>query len=160
MTGRLDRASAAVAIALRILPVAGEPGYPTPCEIAVGLAGILYAHCGPMERLTLAVATLMSLDPENLDALLAATQRDREPPWPFLGVGRKHRSPVLSAADKRRMTTIPDFDDTNFEAKLGVGTIDQNKRALVRIWNVISDSSRRNFLKRVATPAELRRAAA
>ena len=36
MTGRLDRASAAVANALRVLPAAGEPGYPSPGEIAAG----------------------------------------------------------------------------------------------------------------------------
>ncbi len=33
---RLDRASAAVANALRVLPAAGEPGYPSPGEIATG----------------------------------------------------------------------------------------------------------------------------
>ena len=36
MTGWLDRAGAAVANALRVLPAAGEPGYPSPGEIAAG----------------------------------------------------------------------------------------------------------------------------
>lgn len=156
--GRLDRVANATMSALRLLPTAGETGHMPPGELAVGLSDIYGKHLGPCERLCLASAALMALDPEDHDSLLAAAQRDREPPWPFLGVGRKHRSPVLSAADKRRMATIPDFDDPDFEAKLGVGTIDQNKRALVRIWNGLSDGNRRKFLKRAASPADLRRA--
>ena len=51
---RLERVSAAVANALRILPVAGEPGFMSPGGIAAGLADILRAHTGPCERLCIA----------------------------------------------------------------------------------------------------------
>ncbi len=76
MTGRLDRAGAAVATALQILPVTGDPGHMSPGELAAGLALILRARCGPMERLTLASAALMALDRDNLDSLMTAAQRD------------------------------------------------------------------------------------
>ena len=75
-------------------------------------------------------------------------------------VRREHRRPPLTEADLARMAQIPDFDDPDFEAKLCVGTIDQNKRALVRIWNSLSDGDRRAFLKRATAPAKFRKVAA
>ncbi len=160
MTSRLDRIGSAVTLSLRLLPMAGEPGHMPAGEIAAGLAIILRARLGPYERLTVASAGLMALAPEDLDTLLMAAQRHREPPWPFTGLDRKHRPPLLTGDDKRRMAAIPDFDDPDFEAKLGTGTIDQNKRALVRIWNSLSDGDRRAFLRRAVASAEVRKAAA
>ena len=120
MTGRLDRASAAVANALRVLPAAGEPGYPSPGEIAAGLALILRARCGPMERLTLASAALMALDRDARQDLLHAAERDRQAEeFPFPGVDpelwarvcREHRPPPLTPIEKRRAAAIQ-FEDT------------------------------------------------
>jgi hypothetical protein len=48
---RLDRASAAIANALRILPSAGEPGYSSPGKLTAGLASIFRKLLGPCERL-------------------------------------------------------------------------------------------------------------
>jgi hypothetical protein len=80
----------------------------------------------------------------------------------FAKVSREHRPPPLTTEERRRLADIPDFDDPDFEAKLGTATatIAQNKRALVRVWNALSDEDRRVFLVRIASPAELRRALA
>ncbi len=132
MTARLDRASASVANALRILPAAGEPGYPSPGEIAAGLAHILRAHCGPMERLALASAAMMALDRDNLDSLMTAAQRDLEPPWPFTSFGRGHRPPPLTKIEQRRAAAIQ-FDDTlrAILAAAWAGASDRDRRDLV-----------------------------
>jgi len=149
MTARLDRVGASVANAMRVLPVAGEPGYPSPGEIAAGLALIFRARYGPMERLCGASAFLMSLDPEDLDTLLKAAQRDREPPRPFTGLSRRHRSPPLTPIEKRRAAQIPDFDDPDFLAKLGAGTSARDRRArLASAWNGASNRDRRDLVAR------------
>ena len=74
--GRLERVGSAVANALLILPAADSPGHMSPGEFAAGLALILRARCGPMERLTLASAALMALDRDTAEALAKATLHD------------------------------------------------------------------------------------
>ena len=76
MTGRLDRASAAVANALRVLPVAGSVGHPAPSELAAGLAVIFRARLGPNERLYLASAAMLSLDRDAAEQLAKAALHD------------------------------------------------------------------------------------
>ena len=152
MTALLDRTAAAVANAMRFLPAAGEPGYPSPGEIAAGLACILRARLGPMERLCGASAFLMALDPEDLDTLLPAAQRDQEPSWPRFG--RRHRPPLLTPAEKRRAAQIPDFDDPDFLAKLGAGTTAHDRRArLASAWNGASNRDRRDLISRATARA-------
>ena len=74
--GRLDQAGSAVANALRILPSCGDPGYPSPGELAVGLATIFRARLEPCERLCLASAAMTSLDRDAAEELVAATLHD------------------------------------------------------------------------------------
>ena len=75
---RLDRAGSAVAVALslRLLPAAGEPGHMSPGELAAGLATIFRARLDPCERLALAGAAMMSLDRGAAEELVAATLHD------------------------------------------------------------------------------------
>ncbi len=138
---RLDRASAAVANALRVLPAAGEPGYPSPGEIAAGLATIFRDRYGPMERLTLASAAMMALDPDARHELTQAAERDRQADdWPFPGVDpelwarvcREHRPPSLTKIEQRRAAAIQ-FDDTPraILATAWAGASDRDRRDLV-----------------------------
>ena len=130
--GRLDRASAAVANALRVLPAAGEPGYPSPGEIAAGLALIFRVRYGPMEKLTLASAAMMSLDPDARHELTQAVERDREPPRPFASFGRRHRPPPLTPIEKRRAAAITFDDDPRaILAAAWAGASDRDRRDLV-----------------------------
>lgn len=76
MTARPDRVGEAVARMLRLLPAAGEPGHASEYGLATGLSCILRARLGPMERLTLASATIMSLDAEDAEALAQAALAD------------------------------------------------------------------------------------
>ncbi len=76
MTGRFDRASAAVVNALRVLSDAGEPGFQSPGTLAAGLATIFRARLNPIERLTIASAALMSLDRDAAEQLAEATLSD------------------------------------------------------------------------------------
>ena len=141
---RLDRASAAVANALRVLPAAGEPGYPSPGEIAAGVALILRARCGPMERLCLASATLMALDRDARLELIQAAERGRQAEeFPFPGVNpklwahvcREHRPPPLTKIEKRRAAAIQ-FDDSP-------------RAILAAAWAGASDKDRRDLVNRV-----------
>ena len=134
MTGRLDRMGNATVLALRLLPAAGSPGHMSPGEIAAGLALIIRARCGPMERLTLASAALMALDPDSLDTLITAAQRDLDPPWPFTSFGRRHRPPPLTPIEKRRAAAIQ-FEDTP-------------RAVLAAAWAGASDRDRRDLVKR------------
>jgi len=70
--GRLDRASAAVANALRVLPAAGDPGYPSPGEIAAGLV-TTQPLTGP--RFERAVEHLHRLGPRPVAELLIEIAR-------------------------------------------------------------------------------------
>ncbi len=91
---RLDRASAAIADALRILPAAGDPGYMPPGEIAEDLAIIFRKRLGPSERLTVASAAMLSLDPDSRDTLIPTAERGRRADsvfrraWPAAGCDR------------------------------------------------------------------------
>jgi hypothetical protein len=92
---------------------------------------------------------MMALAPEDLDTLLMAAQRHRQPPWLFTGLDRKHRPPLLTGADKRRMATIPDFDDPDFLVKLGAGTTVHARRArLASAWNDATDRDRSDLVNR------------
>ena len=73
---RLDSASAAIADALRTLPVAGEPGHSSPADLAAGLASIFRKRFGPCERLTVASAAMMALDLDAAEELAEATLCD------------------------------------------------------------------------------------
>ncbi len=143
MTARPDRTGSAVAIALRILPSCGDPGYPSPGELAAGLAIILRARCGPMERLTLASAALMALDRDARQELTQAAERDRQAEeFPFPGVNpemfrrvcREHRSPPLTRIEKRRADAIQ-FDDSP-------------RATLAAAWAGASDRDRRDLVNR------------
>ncbi len=138
---RLDRASTAVANAFRVLPVAGEQGHMSPGEIAAGLALIFRARYGPMERLTLASAALMALDPDARRKLTEAAERDRQAKeFPFPGVDpemwarvcREHRPPPLTKIEKRRAAAIQ-FEDTPraILAAAWAGASDRDRRDLV-----------------------------
>ncbi len=92
---RLDRASAAVANALRALPVAGDPGHMPAGDVAAGVATILRKRLGPCERLTVASAAMLSLDPDSRDTLIRTAERGRKAEQVFRRVGyRHHRHPV------------------------------------------------------------------
>ena len=140
---RLDRTGAAIANALRILPYAGEPGYPAPGELAGDLAFILRGLCGPMELVTLASASVLALDDDTRKELVGAAERDSAPPWPFPGVDREmwrqvcreHRSPALTPIEKRRAAQIS-FDD-------------DPRSKLAFAWNGASDRDRRDLVARV-----------
>ncbi len=139
--GRLVRAARALIAALRLLPVAGEPGYPPPGEIAARLAHILRARFDPMERLCLASAAVMALDQDGRQALIEAAEHDQQAEeWPFLGVDpdpsnrvcRKHRPPPLTPAQKQRADAIS-FDGSPREtlAAAWAGATERNRRDLV-----------------------------
>jgi len=96
---RLDRASAAVANALRVLPAAAEPGYPSPGELAAGprwerliervhslgprplaeLLAEIAAVTGQHVRVVDLVEEYSRLDPE----IVRAVGADRFPPMPL-----------------------------------------------------------------------------
>ena len=88
---RLERVSAAVANALRILPVAGEPGFMSPGGIAAGLADILRAHAGPSERLCIAAGAVQSLDADAAHGLAQATLADLSTPATELDLERQRQ---------------------------------------------------------------------
>ena len=84
MTKRLHCLGDAIGSALSLLPVAGEPGYPSPGELAAGLAMVLRARLGPCERLGFASAGMLSLDRDDAEELAEATLHDLRagPPVP------------------------------------------------------------------------------
>ena len=132
MTGRLDRAGAALVNAFRVLPVAGDPGYPSPGELAAELAIVFRARLGPIERLYLASAAMMTLDQNARHTLMTAAQCDREPPLPFTVSGRRHRPPPLTKIEQRRAAAIT-FDDSPraILAAAWAGASDRDRRDLV-----------------------------
>ena len=116
---RLDRASAAFANALRILRAIDDPGYPSLGHIVGGLARIFGKLLGPKERLCVALAAFFALDLVNRQAFIDAVARGwRAAECPFPGVDREmhqqvwreHRSPPLTAVQKRRAAAIS-FDE-------------------------------------------------
>ncbi len=131
---RLDKAGAAVADALRILPVAGDPGHMPPGEIADDLAIIFRKRLGPNERLTLASAAMLSLGPDSRDALIRAAERGRKADQVFRRVGPMHRPPSPTPIQKRRAAAIS-FDTTPREtlAAAWSGASDKDRRDLVAL---------------------------
>ena len=110
------------------------------------LALIWRRHLGPVELCLLLATAAQAANPEDLDTLMTA-QRDREP---LTGFGRNHRSPPLTAIEKRRAEQIPDFDDPDFLAKLGAGTTAHDRRVrLASAWNGASNRDRRDLVARV-----------
>ncbi len=68
--GRLAKAGAAIADALRGLPDVGE--------IADDLATTFQKSLVPRERLTVALSVMMSLDPDSRDTLIRTAERGRK----------------------------------------------------------------------------------
>ena len=73
---QLGKASAALADALCIRPVNGDPGY-IPGELVEDLATVFRKRLAPCERLTVASAAMMSLDPDSRDAIIRTAERGR-----------------------------------------------------------------------------------
>jgi hypothetical protein len=133
----------AIAAGLRCLRHAGDPGYEPAGKLAGGMAIILRARLGTMERLYLASAALLSLDRDSRQELVQAADRDQQPDdWPFPGVDREmfnqvcreHRSPPLTKIEQRRADAIS-FDDTPRET-------------LAHAWNNATDRDRRDLVNR------------
>ena len=129
MTARLDRTGTAIANALRVLPVAGDPGYPSPGEIAAGLACILRARLGPMERLTCASSAMMALDGNAAEELAEAVKH-----------GLRAGSPV------------PPFMDVREEARdwAAFASRGELRAYLSACWNRLPDAEQERFLSAVS----------
>ena len=84
---RLGKASAALADALCIKPVNGDPGY-VPGELVADLAKVFRRRLEPCERFTVASAALHSLDPDSRDALIREAERGRKADAVFRGAWR------------------------------------------------------------------------
>jgi hypothetical protein len=117
---------------LRVLPVAGDPGYSSPGDIAADLATIFRKRLGPCERLTVASAAMLSLDPDARDTLIQAAERARKAEQVFRRIGRRHRPPPLTPVEQRRADAIS-FDDTPREtlAAAWAGASERDRRDLV-----------------------------
>jgi hypothetical protein len=89
---RHDHAGVAVENALRILPAAGEPGYPAPGELSTRLGRILRGRLGLCERLTLASGAIQSLDADTAHELAQATIADLSPPMTELDRERQRQT--------------------------------------------------------------------
>ena len=107
-------------------------------------AYFLRAHYSPMERLCLASAAFLSLDPDaRLELIEAAERGQQADEWPFPGVDpemlrrvwREHRPPPLTSVEKRRAAAIT-FDDTP-------------RAILAAAWAGASDRDRRDLVNRV-----------
>ena len=141
MASRLDRAGSAVALSLRQLPMSGELGHKSAGALAVGLATILRARLGPVERLALASAAVMALEANDRQGLVQAAKRDRQTDeWPFPGVDpemfrkvcREHRPPPLTNIEKRRAAAIQfDASPRATLAAAWAGATDRDRRDLV-----------------------------
>ena len=97
------------------------------------LALIWCRHLGPVERCLLLATAAQAAESEDLDALLVAAQRDREPPRRFTGLYRRHRPPPLTPVQKRRAAALQ-FDDNNPRAILAAawaGASDKDRHDLV-----------------------------
>ncbi len=77
---RLDRVSAAVANALRILPMAAESGFMSPGQLSARLGAVLRGHLGPSERLCIAAGAVQSLDARAAHGLAQAALADLSAP--------------------------------------------------------------------------------
>ncbi len=86
---RLGKASAALADALCITPVDGDPGY-VPGELVADLATVFRRRLAPFERLTVASAAIQSLGQDSRDALIREAERGRRADDVFRRVGCHH----------------------------------------------------------------------
>ena len=95
MANRINQVGNATVSALLLLPAAGEPGYPSPGELAAGLAMVVRARLGPRERLGFAIAGMLSLDravAEKLAEAILHDLRSGPPVPPFLDMREDARS--------------------------------------------------------------------
>ena len=129
MTGRLDRMGNATVSALRLVPVAGEPGHMSPGKLATGLAHIIRARLVSSERLLVASAGMLSLGRNAAEELAEAT-----------------------LADLREGVPVPPFTGLRDEARDWASFASQGEvRAyLAACWNRLPKAERASF-KRVAT---------
>jgi len=113
---------------MRILPVAGEPGYMSPFELAVGLSDIYHKHLGPCERLCLASAALMSLDRDTAEQLAES---------------------VLY--DARQGAPVPPFDGLRAEARdwAAFASRGEVRAYLGACWNRLPEAEQARFLSAV-----------
>lgn len=145
---RLERTAAAIATSLRILRAAGEPGQPAAADIATGLALILGARLGQVERLLLAGGAILALDREHAEALADAMVSDfavasgegveaerMRRQWRHFCAGRPYTPPRLTAIEQRRAARI---------------RLDASPRAaLAEAWQAASARDRRDLVRRV-----------
>jgi len=126
MTARVADAARALVCALQILPVAGEPGHPSPGRLAAQLAYIFRARLDPMEQLCLASAGMMALNPDTAEALAEAT-----------------------LYDARRGTPVPPFDGLRTEARdwAAFASPGEGRAYLAACWNRLSEAERQGFLR-------------
>ncbi len=108
-------------------------------EAAADLAAILRKRLRPCERLTLASAAMLSLDPDSRDLLIQAAERGKRAERVFRRVGRRHRAPPLTKIEQRRADAIS-FDDTPRET-------------LAAAWSGASDKDRRDLVARATARA-------
>lgn len=134
---RLQAVSRAIVAGLRILPAAGNPGYPSLGAIAAGLAAVFRARLGGCERLCIASAALMSLDAETAEQLAKAALHD-----------------------VRAGSPVPPLQDLRDEARYWAGLASPAERRayLSAIWNHTPETERVGFLRAVR-PAKRRAAA-
>jgi len=126
MTARVADATQALAFAMQNLPVAGEPGYPSPGQLAARLAYIFRARLDPVERLCLALAGMMALDPGTAEALAEAT-----------------------LYDARQGAPVPPFTTLREEAHdwATFASPSELRAYLAASWNRLSQAEREGFLR-------------
>jgi hypothetical protein len=106
----------------------------SPGDLAAGLATIFRKRLGPCERLTLASAAMLALDPDSRDLLIQAAERGKRAERVFRRAGHRHRAPSLTPIERRRAAAIS-FDDTPREtlAAAWSGASDKDRRDLVAL---------------------------
>lgn len=126
MTGRFDRAGNSVANALRALSSVGDPGHASPGEIAAGLAAVLRARLGPLERMTVAGAAMLSLDIEDAERLAET-----------------------ALADLRRGQPVPAFAGVREEARLWAqwASPAECRAYMAACWNQLPETDHATFLR-------------
>ena len=126
LTARVANAGWALVCALQALPAAGEPGYPAPGKLAAQLAFIFRARLSPMERLCLASAGMLALDPGTAEELAES---------------------VLY--DARQGAPVPPFTTLREEARdwATFASPSELRAYLAACWNRLSQAERVGFLR-------------
>jgi hypothetical protein len=124
VTMRLDQVFNATLPALRLLPVAGDPGYPAPGKYAAGLAGIYIKNLGPNERLFLATVAMLALDRDVAEELAETTLGDVRvgrpvPPFTMLREEARNWAALASPGEQRAYmaacwTHLPEAERKSF----------------------------------------------